>query len=120
MTTQEKAMLNYLKVLVTGQLLLESYDELKKSPIYKHSFKNHINKASKALEYTLNSDLDKMYQEDSEMASNILRSIEVLISKIGSYNIDELVLLNKAVDNFEENKDWIKYNMNVDFVKIDT
>ena len=53
------------------------------------------------------------------MTTNILRSIENLVSKLQTSTIDELVMIDAVVDKYKENKEWFMENANAEFLRID-
>ena len=65
------------------------------------------------LEYT------NIYKTDPEMTTNILRSIENIITKLQTSTIDELVMIDAVVDKYKENKEWFMENGNAEFLKLD-
>ena len=53
------------------------------------------------------------------MTTNILRSIENIVSKLQTSTIDELVMIDAVVDKYKENKEWFMENANAEFLRID-
>ena len=104
--------LNYLKVVVLSQLLLEANDELKGSNAYKHNIKLQINRTSDMLERVFKDDYSIIYTNNPEMCTNVLNKIDGLIDKIKTASIDELVMIDAVVDKYYENQDWFIKNEN--------
>jgi hypothetical protein len=61
----------------------------------------------------------KVYKTDPEMTTNILRSIEGIITKLQTSTIDEIVMIDSVVDKYKENKEWFMENGNTEFLRID-
>ncbi len=110
--------LNYLKVVVLSQLLLEANDELKGSNAYKHNIKLQINRTSDMLERVFKDDYSIIYTNNPEMCTNVLNKIDGLIDKIKTASIDELVMIDAVVDKYYENQDWFIKNENAEFLKL--
>ena len=110
--------LNYLKVVILSQLLLEANDELKGSNAYKHNIKLQINRTSDMLERVFKDDYSIIYTNNPEMCTNVLNKIDGLIDKIKTATIDELVMIDAVVDKYYENQDWFIKNENAEFLKL--
>ena len=110
--------LNYLKVVVLSQLLLEANDELKGSNAYKHNIKLQINRTSDMLERVFKDDYSIIYTNNPEMCTNVLNKIDGLIDKIKTASIDELVMIDAVVEKYYENQDWFIKNENAEFLKL--
>jgi len=110
--------LNYLKVVILSQLLLEANDELKGSNAYKHNIKLQINRTSDMLERVFKDDYSIIYTNNPEMCTNVLNKIDGLIDKIKTASIDELVMIDAVVDKYYENQDWFIKNENAEFLKL--
>jgi hypothetical protein len=52
------------------------------------------------------------------MTTNILRSIESIITKLQTSTIDEIVMIDAVVDKYKENKEWFMENGNAEFLKL--
>jgi hypothetical protein len=61
----------------------------------------------------------KVYKTDPEMTTNILRSIESVITKLQTSTIDEIVMIDAVVDKYKKNKEWFMENGNAEFLRID-
>jgi hypothetical protein len=53
------------------------------------------------------------------MTTNILNSIENIITKLQTSTIDELVMMDAVIDKYKENKEWFMDNANAEFLRID-
>ena len=93
--------LNYLKMVLISQLLLESNEQLRLTKQFKLDIKNQINKLNVMLENVVRKEFDTIYSTDPEMVTNILNKIENLIDKIKGSSIDELILIDAVVP-------WVK------------
>jgi len=111
--------LNYLKIVLLSQLLLEANDQLKLTTQYKLNIKNQINKLDRMLEDVVRKEYDTIYDTDPTMVTNILNRIESLVDKIKGSSIDELVMIEAVVDKYQENKDWFQEHASAEFLKID-
>jgi hypothetical protein len=61
----------------------------------------------------------KVYKTDPEMTTNILRSIENVITKLQTSTIDEIVMIDAVVDKYKENKEWFLEYADAEFLRID-
>jgi hypothetical protein len=111
--------LEYLKSVLLAQLLLEANESLYFTTQYKQTVKNLINRLNKELEQIVFLEYKKVYNTDPEMTTNILRSIENIVSKLQTSTIDELVMINTVIDKYKENKEWFLEYGNAEFLRID-
>jgi hypothetical protein len=111
--------LEYLKSVLLAQLLLEANESLFFTTQYKQTIKNLINRLNKELEQIVFLEYKKVYNTDPEMTTNILRSIEDIVSKLQTSTIDELVMINTVIDKYKENKEWFLEYGNAEFLRID-
>ena len=100
--------LEYLKSVLLAQLLLEANESLIFTTQYRQTIKNLINRLNKELEQIVFLEY-----------TNILRSIENIVSKLQTSTIDELVMIDAVVDKYKENKEWFMENGNAEFLKLD-
>lgn len=112
--------LNYLKVVVLSQLLLEANDELKGSQAYKHNIKLQINRTSDMLERVFKLDYALVYNNNPEICTNVLNKIDSLVNKIKDATVDELVMIDAIVDKYYENQNWFIKHQDAEFLKLDT
>jgi prephenate dehydrogenase len=110
--------LEYLKSVLLAQLLLEANESLIFTTQYKQTIKNLINRLNKELEQVVFEEYTKVYKTDPEMTTNILRSIESIITKLQTSTIDEIVMIDAVVDKYKENKEWFMENGNAEFLKL--
>jgi hypothetical protein len=111
--------LEYLKSVLLAQLLLEANESLFFTTQYKQTVKNLINRLNKELEQIVFLEYKKVYNTDPEMTTNILRSIEDIVTKLQTSTIDELVMINTVIDKYKENKEWFLQYGNAEFLRID-
>ena len=111
--------LNYLKMVLISQLLLEANDQLKMTIQYKQNVKNQINKLDVMLEEVVREEYVNLYNTDPEMVTNILNRIESLIDKIKGSSIDELVMIEAVINKYQDNKEWFKKHASAEFLKIE-
>jgi hypothetical protein len=111
--------LEYLKSVLLAQLLLEANESLIFTTQYRQTIKNLINRLNKELEQVVFEEYTKVYKTDPEMTTNILRSIESIITKLQTSTIDEIVMIDAVVDKYKENKEWFMENGNAEFLRID-
>ena len=52
------------------------------------------------------------------MTTNILNKIESIVTKICSYQLEELVILDAVVDKYEDNKEWFLEHTASEFLRI--
>tara|TARA_R110002153_G_scaffold62727_1_gene168705 strand:- start:200 stop:568 length:369 start_codon:yes stop_codon:yes gene_type:complete len=109
----------YLKSVILSQLLLEANESLVNTTVYKQSLKQQINRMNGILEPIVRQEFDGIYKSDPEMTTNILNKIESIVSKVASYQIEELVILEAVVEKYENNKEWFLEHTASDFLKID-
>lgn len=110
--------LNYLKVVLLSQLLLEANDELVGTYQYKQNLKQQVNRTTKILEGIVKTDFNLIYANNPEMCTNVLRKIDALVNKLKTASIDELVMIDAVVDKYNENKDWFTQHTNAEFLKL--
>ena len=111
--------LEYLKTVLLSQLLLEANESLAFTTQYKQTIKNLINRLNKELEQVVFEEYTKVYKTEPEMTTNILRSIEDVITKLQTSTIDEIVMINAVIDKYKENKEWFLEYANAEFLRID-
>jgi prephenate dehydrogenase len=111
--------LEYLKSVLLAQLLLEANESLIFTTQYRQTIKNLINRLNKELEQVVFEEYTKVYKTDPEMTTNILRSIENVITKLQTSTIDEIVMIDAVVDKYKENKEWFMENGNAEFLKLE-
>jgi len=109
----------YLKSVLLSQLLLESNEALFFTTQYKQQIKHKINSLNKDLEEVVRNEYKIIYNTDAETTTNILRSIEDIITKLQTSTIDELVMINAVIDKYKENKEWFKEYGETEFLKLD-
>ena len=121
MNEQEKItaeQITYLKSVILSQLLLEANESLVNTTVYKQSLKQQINRMNGILEPIVRQEFDGIYNSDPEMTTNILNKIDSIVSKIASYQIEELVILEAVVNKYENNKEWFLEHTASEFLKI--
>ena len=122
MNEQEKITseaVTYLKSVILSQLLLEANESLVNTTVYKQSLKQQINRMNGILEPIVRQEFDGVYNSDPEMTTTILNKIDSIVSKIASYQIEELVILEAVVEKYEDNKEWFLKYAESEFLKID-
>ena len=122
MNEQEKITseaVTYLKSVILSQLLLEANESLVNTTVYKQSLKQQINRMNGILEPIVRQEFDGIYNSDPEMTTTILNKIDSIVSKIASYQIEELVILDAVVNKYEDNKEWFLKYAESEFLKID-
>ena len=100
-----KETISYLKSVLTSQLLLEANEELVLTNRYKGSLKQQINRTNKMLEPIVRQEFDSVYDSDPEMTTNILNKIDSVISTIAKLDLDELVIVEGILSNYEDNRE---------------
>ena len=100
-----KETISYLKSVLTSQLLLEANEELVLTNRYKGSLKQQINRVNGMLEPIVREEFDSVYQSDPEMTTNILNKIDSVISTISKLDLDELVIVEGLLSDYESNKE---------------
>ena len=111
--------LEYLKSVLLSQLLLEANESLFFTKQYKQQIKHKVNSLNKDLEEIVRDEYKIIYDTDAETTTNILRSIEEIISKLQTSSIDELVMINAVIDKYKENKEWFVKHAETDFLRLD-
>ena len=111
--------ITYLKSVVLSQLLLEANESLMNTTVYKQSLKQQINRMNGILEPIVREEFDGIYKSDPEMTTNILNKIESIVTKICSYQLEELVILDAVVDKYEDNKEWFLEHTASEFLRIE-
>ena len=100
-----KETISYLKSVLTSQLLLEANEELVLTNRYKGSLKQQLNRVNGMLEPIVREEFDSVYQSDPEMTTNILNKIDSVISTISKLDLDELVIVEGLLSDYETNKE---------------
>jgi len=100
-----KETISYLKSVLTSQLLLEANEELVLTNRYKGSLKQQINRVNSMLEPIVREEFDSVYQSDPEMTTNILNKIDSVISTISKLDLDELVIVEGILSDYDTNKE---------------
>ena len=100
-----KETISYLKSVLMSQLLLEANEELVLTNRYKGSLKQQINRVNGMLEPIVREEFDSVYQADPEMTTNILNKIDSVISTISKLDLDELVIVEGLLSDYEANKE---------------
>jgi hypothetical protein len=113
-----KAQLDYLKVVLLGQLLIESIDNLKGTTKYRREVKMMGNNFVTALERYVSEDYNGVYANNEEMTMNVMRKTTELISKLSTTSLDELVMIDAVIDKYKENKEWFTQHASADFLKL--
>jgi len=111
--------LNYLKVVLLGQLTIEAIEDLQHTNKYKQNLKNQGNKFLKMLEGYVQDDYNTVYLNNQEMTTNVLIKIGTLIDKIKNSDVDDLVMIDAIIDKYKENQEWFMKNASADFLKLD-
>lgn len=110
--------LDYLKVVILGQLTVEAIDSLRGTNKYRQEVKNIGNRFGRMLEEYVNEDFNTIYNNNEEMTMNVMRKITELINKISSSDIDELVMIDAVIDKYKENREWFNENASAEFLKL--
>jgi hypothetical protein len=71
------------------------------------------------LETTVFDEYRKIYEADAEMTTNILRSIEDIVLKLTTSDLDELVMINAVIEKYKENKEWFLEHGQAEFLRIE-
>ena len=111
--------LEYLKSVLLAQLLLEANESLIFTTQYRQTIKNLINRLNKELEQVVFEEYTKIYKTEPEITTNILNSIESIITKLQTSTIDELVMIDAVIDKYKQNKEWFLENAETEFLRID-
>ena len=111
--------LDYLKVVILGQLTIEAIENLKGTTKYRQDVKFLGNRFVNMLEDYVNEDFNTVYNNNEEMTMNVMRKITELINKIATSDIDDLVMIDAVIDKYNENKEWFIEHASADFLKLD-
>lgn len=111
--------LDYLKVVLLGQLTIEAIEDLQGTNKYRQNIKNQGNKFLNMLEGYVQDDYNTVYLNNQEMTTNVLRKITSLMDKIKNSDIDELVMIDAIIDKYIDNQEWFMNNASADFLKLD-
>jgi hypothetical protein len=111
--------LDYLKVVLLGQLTIEAIEDLQGTNKYRQNIKNQGNKFLNMLESYVQDDYNTVYLNNQEMTTNVLRKITTLMDKIKNSDIDELVMIDAIIDKYKENQEWFMEHESADFLKLD-
>ena len=100
-----KETISYLKSVLTSQLLLEANEELVLTNRYKGNLKQQINRVNSMLEPIVKEEFDLIYKSNPEMTTDILNKIDSVISTISKLDLDELVIVEGILSDYEANKE---------------
>jgi len=100
-----KEVISFLKSVLTSQLLLEANEELVLTDRYKGSLKQQINRVNGMLEPIVREEFDSVYNSDPEMTTNILNKIDSIINIISKSDLDELVIIEGLLSDYDANKE---------------
>ena len=100
-----KETISYLKSVLTSQLLLEANEELVLTNRYKGALKQQINRVNSMLEPIVREEFDSVYNSDPEMTTNILNKIDSIISTVSKSGLDELVIIEGILNEYNLNKE---------------
>jgi hypothetical protein len=53
------------------------------------------------------------------MTTNILRSIEDIVLKLTTSNLDELVMINAVIEKYNDNREWFTEHAQAEFLRIE-
>ena len=111
--------LEYLKQVILSQLLLECNENLRFTVQYKQQIKNRINSLNKDLESIVFEEYTNIYKTDPEMTTNILNTIDDLVTKLSKSTLDELIMINAVIEKYNDNKEWFKEYTETEFLRIE-
>jgi hypothetical protein len=111
--------LDYLKVVILGQLTIEAIENLKGTTKYRQDIKFLGNRFVNMLEDYVNEDFNTVYNNNEEMTMNVMRKITELINKIATSDVDDLVMIDAVIDKYNENREWFIEHASADFLKLD-
>ena len=100
-----KEAISFLKSVLTSQLLLEANEELVLTNRYKGALKQQINRVNSMLEPIVREEFDSIYKSDPEMTTDILNKIDSIISIISKSDLDELVIIEGILNEYNINKE---------------
>ena len=100
-----KEVISFLKSVLTSQLLLEANEELVLTDRYRGSLKQQINRVNGMLEPIVREEFDSVYNSDPEMTTNILNKIDSIINIISKSDLDELVIIEGLLSDYDTNKE---------------
>jgi len=110
--------LNYLKVVLLSELLLEANEDLKNSPQYKLGLKQQVSRTNMMLDRIVRSEYDKVYGVDPQMATNVLNKIDSLLNLIKSASIQDLIVMESVIKRYNSNKEKFRESEVVWFDKV--
>jgi len=100
-----KETISYLKSVLTSQLLLEANEELVLTNRYKGSLKQQLNRVNGMLEPIVREEFDLIYKSNPEMTTDMLNKIDSVISTISRLDLDELVIVEGLLSDYNTNKE---------------
>lgn len=106
------------KAVIYGQLMLEAFDDLKDTKIFKHSLKHKVKQAELELEKEIEKYVNKFAENDEEFFMNIQNHIDALVTKLSTLGVEEIPLVNKIIDEYLNDKDHWKDNLVLQFKKL--
>lgn len=89
---------NLMRCLSAMQFLMESFDLVKHSKLYRHELKNLINRLEAELLKRLGSDYKKIYMRDEESFNILLQSLEQINNTlVKEFTLNEVVDLSEKL-----------------------
>jgi len=116
----DKIRLTALKVVIMLQLIIEEFDVLRGTMLFNGKVKTLLRNLSNLLMPMLHKEYTRVYNENPEMATNILREVDELVTKIATSDINDLVMLNQIRKHYVENKEDWKEKFAVEFTRLNT
>lgn len=91
-----------VKSLILSQLLLETNDTLVGSKFYRQEFKRDLNRCITSLEAFTERYYSKMYNNDPQMATNVINKLETLVTAMSTSSIEELAMIGGLIENISD------------------
>ena len=114
----DERILKYLKVVVLAQLLLEANESLQGTKLYNKAIKHKVGQSNRVLSQLCEEQYNTIYSKDPTLATNILNKIEVIVAKMTTFRIDDLVMLEGFIDRYKDDPEWVKNNIQQTFTKL--
>lgn len=94
-----------LKLIALAQMMLETIDELKGTPLYKFQVKQQLNRTEAILLSSFGQSVNHMYKSEPKFANELMENIEHTVDMLSSLNIDEISILGHAINELKKNKE---------------
>lgn len=111
--------LKILKAVVLAEVTAEALDDIKETSLWRHNAKKYGKLFAKTLLPAAN-EYDSIYAESPQLANDLSKEIDSLVSKIAAANVVDFAMINQITEHYLANKtEWCK-NFPLKFTELNT